>query len=303
MAVTGRLAPIDKLALGYAGMVGVGIAYLWVRGFANYFHWMIVAHLLLATLALLAPRAREAGGGRVGRFLADWYPLLLLPALYGAIGVINLDAGRAYDPLIQRLEALVFGSQVSYRWIREEPNVVLSWILHSCYLAYFFILYASPAGLWLSGRKDAARETIFAIIVTFFICYVVFIFFPVTGPRYVFELTQNPATEVAPARFAQWILDRGDAWGAAFPSSHVAGAVIATMFALRSWRRLGLILAPFTVGLVFSVVYGQFHYAVDAVAGLALAFAVYVTVRRAALRQPGFAATLAGRALEPAREG
>src|SRR2546430_1162711 len=111
-------------------------------------------------------------------------------------------------------------------------------------------------------------------MITFYLCYVVFLFFPVAGPRYAFDLAHNAATDVWPARATQWLLDRGDSWGAAFPSSHVAAAVVAAVCALRYWRRLGLVLAPFTIGLVLSVVYGQFHYAVDAVAGLIVAGAV-----------------------------
>src|SRR5690349_9861521 len=154
------------------------------------------------------------------------------------------------------------------------PNPVLSWLLHGCYIAYYAILYASPLGLWLSGRRAAARHTIFAVMITFYLCYVVFLFFPVAGPRYAFDLTHNAATNVWPARATQWLLERGDSWGAAFPSSHVAAAVVAAACALRYWRRLGLVLTPLTLGLVLSVVYGQFHYAVDAVAGLLVAAAV-----------------------------
>src|SRR5207237_6477953 len=102
-------------------------------------------------------------------------------------------------------------------------------------------------------------------------CYVVFLFFPVAGPRYAFDLAHNRATGVWPARATQWLLDRGDSWGAAFPSSHVAAAVVAAVCALRYWRRLGLVLAPFTLGLGLSAVYGPFHFAVDAVAGLIVA--------------------------------
>src|SRR2546429_1616482 len=60
----------------------------------------------------------------------------------------------------------VFGSQLSYRWIREMPNPLLSWFLHACYLAYYAILYASPLGLWFSGRRDAARRRLFARVAT-----------------------------------------------------------------------------------------------------------------------------------------
>ena len=231
--------------------------------------WLLSAHALIVALVLLAPRARESGP--VGRFVADWYPMLLLPALYGEIGILTLSAGFQNDLMIQRLETWVFGSQISYRWIRESPNAVLSWVLHSCYLAYYPILYAAPMGLWLSGRRDASRHTIFAVMATFYLCYIVFLFFPVAGPRYAFDGAHNVATQVGPARFAAWLLDRGDSWGAAFPSSHVAASVVATGMAVRYWRGLGLVLLPFTIGLILAVVYGQFHYAVDALSGLMVA--------------------------------
>jgi hypothetical protein len=41
--------------------------------------------------------------------------------------------------------------------------------------------------------------------------------------------------------------------------------------ALRYWRPVGLLLLPFTGGLILAVVYGQFHYAVDALAGFVVA--------------------------------
>ena len=61
-------------------------------------------------------------------------------------------------------------------------------------------------------------------------------------------------------------------------------------------------LAPFTVGLVLSVVYGQFHYAVDAVAGLIVAGAVLVSHTIYYATGPASApAALAERGLETGR--
>lgn len=270
-AVTSRrpLSALDRLTLAYVAALGVALAWLWRDGLPDNWYWVALAHVLLASAALLAGRAREAGAA--GRFLADWYPLLLLGVLYNAVGVINLDEAHAYDLVVQRWEAAVFGSQVSYAWIRAQPNALLSWVLHACYLGYYVILYGSPLGLWISGRRDAARVTILALMVTFYACYVVFVLFPIAGPRYMFPLAHNAATDVAPARLAQWLLNRGDAWGAAFPSSHVAGCVVAAAMALHAWRPLGLALAPLATALTLAVVYGQFHYAIDALGGLVLA--------------------------------
>jgi membrane-associated phospholipid phosphatase len=94
------------------------------------------------------------------------------------------------------------------------------------------------------------------------------------------------ATDVWPARFAAWLLDHGDSWGAAFPSSHVAASVVATGMALRYWRPVGLLLMPFTGGLILAVVYGQFHYAVDALAGLVVAALMVGIMQTAEASEP-----------------
>lgn len=274
----GNFNALDSVSLAYLGAASVALALSFRDGAVQGWPWLLAAHVLFFTLVCLAPHAREHDG--LGRFLGDWYPMFLLAGLYAEVGVLTLDAGFQNDPLIQRLEVLIFGSEISYRWIREMPSAGFSAVVHLCYLSYYGILFASPLGLWLWGKKDAARQTIFAVVLTFYLCYVIFLFFPVAGPRYAFPLAHNAATEVAPARWAQWLLDRGDSWGAAFPSSHVAASVVATGMALRHRRGLGLVLLPLTIGLVLGVVYGQFHYGVDALSGLALGGVMLAAMQR-----------------------
>jgi membrane-associated phospholipid phosphatase len=297
-SVVQRLTAVDVSTLVYVAIATAALL-AFPGGDRASWNWLLIAHGLIVALVLLAPAARDAGA--LGRFLGEWYPMLLLGGLYAEVGVVNVTLGYQHDQAIQRLEAWVFGSQLSYRWIRDMPNPAFSWLMHACYLAYYAILYASPLGLWFAGRRDAARRTIFAVMVTFYFCYVVFLFFPVAGPRYAFDLAHNAATEVWPARAVQWLLDRGDSWGAAFPSSHVAAAVVAALCALRYWRPLGLVLTPFTLGLVLSVVYGQFHYAVDAVAGLFVASAVFASQYVYGSAATAVAASLPQRGLETGR--
>ena len=274
-----RFTALDRWTLAYVALATVALGLFSSAAAIPRWPYLAAAHAMLVGLVLLAPYARETGP--VGRFLGEWYPMLLLAGLYGEIGVLTLASGFQHDLAVQRLEAAVFGSQVSYRWIREMPVPWLSAVLHSCYLAYYAILFAPPLGLWFSGRREAARHTILGVMITFYLCYAVFLFYPVAGPRYTFDLPHNAATAVGPARLTQWLLDRGDSWGAAFPSSHVAASVVATGFALRYWRPLGFALLLPTTGLVLAVVYGQFHYGVDALTGLLLAGVMLAVMQRA----------------------
>ncbi|MBK6424105.1 MAG: phosphatase PAP2 family protein [Gemmatimonadetes bacterium] len=81
-----------------------------------------------------------------------------------------------------------------------------------------------------------------------------------------------------PARLVYRTLARGSAYGAAFPSSHVAATLVAAAAAWRGWRPLGAMLIPPAVLLTVGVVYCQMHYAVDALAGTGLALVLVLAL-------------------------
>lgn len=266
-----HLRAVDVLTLGYVALAaglslarwppGVGWPWLWLAFYA-----------LCAVWALLAPRLRARAGWAA--FLGDFYPLLLTGGLYTAIGVVNRAAGLAWDPAVMAWEQALFGGQPSFDWIRTQPWPLLSWPLHVAYGSYYLILASSPLGLWLTGRRPAAQRAVRLIMSAFYACYLVFLLFPVAGPRYVLPAVENAASQVAPARLVHGLLELGSAWGTAFPSSHVAAGLAAAVAAWLGWRALGAVLVPLAVLMSIGTVYGQFHYGVDALAGVALAAAL-----------------------------
>lgn len=267
-------APVDRWTLAYASVAVVAVV---VRAPSRHAGVIFLAHALLAGLALLAPRARA--GGRLGLFLGEFYPLIVTVALYGAIGLLNAAVGVSHDARVQAWEETLFGGQPSRDWIRAQPSPWVSWLLHLGYLSYYFIVAGASLAPWVAGRREEARRTVLSIMTAFYVCYAVFLFFPVAGPRYAFPLARNPATATPPAVFAQRLLERGAAWGTAFPSSHVAAALVAGVSAWRASRPLGAVLVPAALLLTLGTVYGQFHYAVDAVAGAIVAGVVLAAGR------------------------
>ena len=119
----------DWLLAGYLGFVTAFVAARGGVGSAT--GWLMLAHglfvVLLIGFAGLGPQER------VGRMLHALYPIILLAALYAEIGV--LSAARhpadiyAHDAVVQGWEAWVFGSQISYEWIRRAPSVFWSGLL------------------------------------------------------------------------------------------------------------------------------------------------------------------------------
>ena len=243
---------------------------------------LLGAHGLLILLVLLAAEARRQAGTRPS-FLAEWYPLVVLTAVYGSVGLVNAPreaAGLSYDAVVQGWEAATFGRQVAHEWSRETNSTAVSWPLSLSYLSFFPVLIAAPAALWWRKRHECARQMIFGITLTFFTCYILFLLFPVAGPSYLWGWPTDALHTRLPARMVQDLIDRADSWGSAFPSSHVAASMAAAMLGLRMWRPLGLLLLPVAVAICVGVVYFQVHYAIDALAGFGIAVVTTAATRR-----------------------
>jgi membrane-associated phospholipid phosphatase len=279
---TGRVLglPLDRLFAAY--MVIAAGALLFPHRPAA---WPLLLVLHAAVLALFWPlpaveRTLLRVPGRVRRIVrgvADWAPLLLIPLLYTELAVLNraVHDGHYFDDIVIAWEQAIFGGQPSQEWAVAAPHLWLSEPLHAAYLSYYFIIFVPPLLLRLRGRTAEFRAAAFALMLSFFLHYLFFIFFPVQGPRYLFPA---PGGELADGLFHQTahrLLEAGSSQGAAFPSSHVGVSVTQTLVTLRYLPRLAPIIGALTIGLALGAIYGGFHYAIDAVAGVLLGVAAW----------------------------
>jgi membrane-associated phospholipid phosphatase len=284
MAVTRRVSPLDAWTLAYLLVATIVLVLRWTHVPRP---WLLLGgHLAMLAIVFGATELRRR---RTGAFLAEFYPVIVVVLLYTEVGVLNTAMGVSHDALVQSWEQALFGSQPSLDWIRAQPWPWLSAILHLAYMSYYVIVPGAPLGLWLAGRRRESAETMLRIMATFYVCYTIFLLFPVAGPRYLFPMAENAATAVAPAQWVHAILKGGSAWGTAFPSSHVAVALVAALSALLGWRKLGVPLVVLAVLLALGTVYGQFHYAIDAIAGAIVGVAMLAVRggRRDAAASPG----------------
>lgn len=219
--------------------------------------------------------------------VADWLPLIAIPFLYAELP--RIAVGGMHDAVVQHWEAATFGTSPVYWASVRWPSALLSESLHAAYLSYYVIIFGPPILLYARGELGEFRSTVAGLLTMFAICYLVFLVFPVAGPRY--EWAPPPTVFDGPVRrLALRILAAGSSRGTAFPSSHVAVATVQTMLAFRRSARTGLLLGALTSGMSIGAVYGGFHYGVDVLAGavvgmaIGLALSVALSVERRDLR-------------------
>lgn len=276
------MRPVDTLTVGYlvlapVALLGPGRPAVWPALLAA--HGLAVAGIVLTARRRAAERAVRGAAAGVGRGLWLWYPLLLMPFLYAELPLLSQSLGSGYhDGAIIAVEGALFGTQPAQTLAGALPYLLLSELLHLGYISYYVLIYGPPLVLFLQRREGAFTEMVFYEMLTFYVCYLIFVFFPVQGPRYLWPAP--PGVPDGPVRsLALLVLEAGSSRGAAFPSSHVAVAVMQALLARRLLPRLAPLVAVLAVLLGLGAVYGGFHYAADVVAGAALAPGLFAVAR------------------------
>jgi membrane-associated phospholipid phosphatase len=233
----------------------------WVSGSST----PLAVHLTILgyTLILLAAPVRQR------RPALDWLTLTIGPLMYVELRWIIAGFGAAHrDATVLGWEHALFPSNPS---ATLAPRLHVPWVselLHLAYASYYLLVYLPPIALYLRGRRDAFVSTTLALTVVYGVCFITYALFPVDGPRYLVGAAAAPEGPIR--SFVLTLLDRGSSRGTAFPSSHVAASVVASLCALRHQRGVGIVVSVVTAALTVATVYGGFHYAVDALVGVIL---------------------------------
>lgn len=266
-----RLRPHEVLTAAYLGVTGLLGAV-----FGSLTHWwpVVVAHAAaVAVIVFVIPRLPQRPW--IGA-LRDWLPVLALPLLYIEIGHLDrLVSPGFHDGTISAVDQALFG-RPGLALRRFLPWGLFIEYLHFSYIAYYVLLPLLGGALYLRGRRQDFQYVLAVVLGTFYVCYVCFILFPVAGPWYRRPHPSYAHMNLFFPGVVQQVLEHWASKGAAFPSSHVAVAVVIWLLTWRLARRLFWLLALIVPALALGTVYGGFHYGVDAGAGLLVGVAGYL---------------------------
>lgn len=283
MALTHQgVAPVDWLLAGF----NLIMASLWatVLDATPAAPWICATHLAASALPwLFAVRSNLA---RPVRWLRRIYPLAWLLAFWTEIEGLRLALhDTANDALIRALDTQLFGTALHVSWMPEMPSLWISEPLHFAYFAYYAAIALPLLVLVLQRRAGDLREAEFRLLLTYTACFVAYALFPVDGPHRFEALYLGRPADGFWYRIVHAINDSGGSLGAAFPSSHAAGAVtIAYLGWLFFSRPAALLMTLHAAAVVLATFYTQYHYAIDAFVGLGLALALQRWLAPALLR-------------------
>jgi membrane-associated phospholipid phosphatase len=282
---------VDYATQGYLALVGLIILCLRGRTVA-YWPLLLAAHVVgIGLVHALIQFHAAYPRNRALDFLRHFYPVLFYAGFYRETGELNHGLVSGFlDPFFIRLEGRVFGLQPSLAFMDRLPYVGVSELFYAAYFSYYWMIAGVGLALFVRNRWHFFHY-VSVISFAFYVCYLIYIFVPVMGPRIFFrEITDYRLPEdVQPAvlptfpeaitagpfyRIMAQIYRTFEAPGAAFPSSHVVIAIATVFFSFRYLRPIRWPHFAVVILLCLSTVYCRYHYVVDTVAGVLTAAAL-----------------------------
>jgi membrane-associated phospholipid phosphatase len=209
------------------------------------------------------------------RVVRDFFPFLLVLVFYETLHDLTpLICHDVVDAQLIAIDRAVLGVDAA-PWLDRFATPLLTQIMVTCYLSYFFAPAILAALIYWSGQRQLFRECLVSLSVVTFLGFSGYLIVPAVGP-FVFQHELFPArlpghglvvTETIITRLDQM---RGFARDC-FPSMHTAHTTVVLAFAWRFSRRLFVMYLPMALGLYVSTIYLRMHYAVDVAAGFAVA--------------------------------
>jgi membrane-associated phospholipid phosphatase len=267
---------------------------------------LAVVNVMVGGLIVALSKDDLAEGSRVASPLRDWLPALLMLLAYRESGLfIKADLAHRLDHLFILWDQRLLHS----RWVEGALYACAPWLqyyLEMCYLlcypmvplgfAAIYLREPAPAGQRGSRRTqknlsfrgvprpqdgEESRSVVFdkfwtTVLLATLFCYAVYPAFPLTPPRVLFNDVPGPLVPPLLRHLNLWVLDRLSVQACVFPSAHAA-AVTATALAVRAYRpRLGILFCVMALSIAVATIYGRYHYAADALAGVLVGVAAFL---------------------------
>jgi len=197
--------------------------------------------------------------------------ILIYTNLHDTIGFVN---PRDVHHTLAALDEALFGVQPCV-WAERFITPARTEAMQLFYMSFLWIAPSTSVVLLVQRRWREFRATTMAVLVCFYLGYLLYVLLPAAPPRLVFVYDFTRSLEGYPRIFSNlsaraFTLLPVDS-RAAFPSLHAAVSLLALLYAWRYAHGWFWVLAPFVLGLWVSTIYLRHHYVVDLVAGWALA--------------------------------
>ena len=244
--------------------------------------FLVLAALVLCRGFLRARRslvstaqALRAALPPAGQVVRDFVPFLVALVFYETLHDLTpLIRHDVVDATLIAIDRRLLGVDAAV-WMGQFGTPWLTRIMVFCYLSYFFAPAILAALIYWSERRQLFRDFLVSLCVTTLLGYTGYLLVPAVGP-YLYQASlfpeRLPGGGLHEAESMILTIDALKGYARdCFPSLHTAHTTVVLAFAWRFSRVAFAVYLPIALGLYVSTIYLRMHYAIDVVAGFAVA--------------------------------
>jgi len=145
--------------------------------------------------------------------------------------------------------------------------------LEFCYLLVYAVGPFTVAILYILHRRYLVNRVLLVYLLGTLSAYALFPYFPSEPPRSVFGASDLPNVTAGLRELNLFLVGNYGIHSSVFPSAHVSSAFSAAwafMLFLPDKKWLGRGMLVYAISVAIAVVYGRYHYAVDALSGFGI---------------------------------
>jgi membrane-associated phospholipid phosphatase len=244
----------------------------WVLPIAGALRWRMV--LVNAAVVALAFSWRRLPTLPAVAVVRDWAPSALILLAYKEMGWLAVpQVSYAFENYWVQWDRWLLADMGLKRAV-EVAGPLGSGFLEFCYLMVYPMIPLALGAVYWHGRPERMERLTFPLFLACLCTYGLFPFFPSDTPRRVFPGDLFPAFDTIFRQINWWLCEGQGIHTSVFPSGHVSSAIACAVGlhrAVPEARRTSWIFAVIAAGIFLATIYGRYHYAVDSVAGAAIA--------------------------------
>ncbi|MFZ9814478.1 MAG: phosphatase PAP2 family protein, partial [Candidatus Kapaibacteriota bacterium] len=199
------------------------------------------------------------------------------------ISVLN---PRDYDAVLAGWDRAIFGGNPT-EYLSQFAFPALTEFLQIAYVLFYFHAFAQSIELNIRGLYEEAESVTRSIVFGFLLSYLMYFFMPAIGPRFSVHEYASISIELPGLWLTDTlrsIIDTGDGFRDkmvdpalqmhrnCMPSGHTMMTLMNMILAFRYRSKLRWVFLVMGLSLIFATVYLRYHYVVDVLAGIILAF-------------------------------
>jgi PAP2 superfamily len=282
----GLLRPLDVVVGAYLVLAASVLAVGSVGNVPDCAPQLLLDLVLLGGLAVIAILSQHSASRVLAVLRLAYAPLLFTPLYRQTATIWPVLHERSFDAWMAQAEQTLWGRQPSLAFAQHAPWPWLSELFCLAYFTYYLFVPAVLFTALLTRGYAAAERLMLTTTACFCGCYTFFWLFPTIGPLYWFPPNAGPELHHGYVfnHLLYMITSRGEVPAGAFPSSHIAVALLLTIQARRLAPRLFPFMLAVTIVMCPAVVYLKSHYLMDVPAGVLVGLLVAYLAGRSARR-------------------